>query len=470
MKSTEPAYGRAERLFSKGNRYVAAGEADRGEACFREVIALFPDLPEAHTNLALLLEKKGRAEEAEAHYRRSIELDPDRGTGYLNLGAFLAARKRFAEAELAYQKALALLPDSPAVWSNLGVLKASLKKEEEGEQCYRKALEIDPDYRRAAFNLSYLLLRQGRYEEGWRFFEARDWHAWLERHIPCPRWQGEPLAGRSLLIGFEGGHGDMIMLSRFAAVLKGKGARLITLICHPALKSLFKDLAGVDAVYSFEEEIPSVEADFWTPPFSIPFYCKTRLDTIPDRLPYLHPDPALLDFWGRELAAQADPGALRVGLVWKGSAEFENDAERSLPGLDAIASWGTIPGIRFFSLQKGAAEEEASDPPAGLSLINLGPRIGDFADSAAIVANLDLVITVDTAVAHLAGALGKACWVLLPYYQTDWRWLKERPDSPWYPQVMRLYRQTEIGRWGRVAKEVRTALQRLANLPLQGGG
>ncbi len=444
---------------------MSEGDAREAEASFRGAIRLAPDFAEAHANLGLLLDQEGMPAEAEHHYLHSLTLNPDLGKTHMNLGGLLADQKRFEEAEAAYRRALELIPNSPAAWSNLGVLLACRKQEKEAEQSYRTAIDLDPDYRLAYFNLSYLLLRQGRFEEGWRCLEKRNWYARLEKDIPCPRWRGESLKGRSVMIGFEAGHGDMIQFCRYAAVLKALGAAQITLICHPALKTLFTTMDGVDTVYAFDETFPPSQWDFWTPPLSMPFYCRTRLYSIPADIPYLHSDRKLSERWSSLLSGQCVPPDVRVGLVWKGSTRFENDADRSLPDLKTLESLGTLAGVRFFSLQKGAGEDEAASPPVGLPLVNLGPRISDFADSAAVVMNLDLIVCVDTAIAHLTGALGKDCWVLLPDYKTDWRWLTGRIDSPWYPGVMRLFRQPSMGDWATVVAEVRVALQRFAATP-----
>jgi Flp pilus assembly protein TadD len=450
----------AEALFFEGNRCLNAGDDARAEACFRLALQIAPDFAEAHANLGLLLERHGVSEIAERCYRRSIELAPNYAETYLNLGALLAGKKRFNEAETAYRQTIALQPDSPAGWSNLGVLYACMQRESEAEQCYRTAMRIDESYAKARFNLSYLLLRQGRFEEGWRCLEARDWYATLDAHLACRRWQGESLVDKSILIGVEAGHGDMIQFCRYAVVLKARGAASVTVLCHPALETLFAQLDGVDAVIALDAQIPASGWDFWTPPLSIPYHCKTRLDSIPATIPYLRAPPQQRAAW----AARLPPGEFRVGLVWKGGALFENDAERSLPALDVLAPLWSVAGVRFFSLQKGAGEDEAARPPGGLSLVNLGPDLTDFAETAAVIANLALVISVDTAVGHLAGALGKPCWLLLPAYKTDWRWLTGRTDTPWYPGVMRLFRQVESGRWDDVVAEVVIALEQVARL------
>ena len=450
---------RAEALFFAGNRLRADGQSARAEQCWREAIGLLPDFAEAHANLALLLDQCGLKIEAERHYRHALACHPDDGQTQLNLAVMLAGQKRFAAAQTAYRDALRLLPESAVVWSNLGVLQACMKHEDDAERSYRRAIELDPDYALAQFNFSYLLLRQGRYEEGWRRLEARNWYALLEDYFDCPRWQGEALDGKSVLIGVEAGQGDMIQLCRYAAVLKSRGASAVTLLCQPALKTLFLTAAGVDAVIAINEAVPKSGWGLWTPPFSIPFHCQTRLDNIPARLPYLAADPHRVACWSARLAHGGAPGELRVGLCWKGSASFENDDQRSLPALDVLAPLGAVAGVRFFSLQKGVGEDQAAQPPAGLPLVNLAPQLSDFSDTAAIIENLDLVISVDTAVAHLTGALGKRCWLLLPDYKTDWRWLTERSDSPWYPGVMRLFRQRAMGDWTSVVGELVAALR-----------
>ena len=458
-----PNRSEAEALFFQGIRYMQTGDNGNAEICFENAVQLAPDLAEAHTNLAMLLGLRNEDQAAEMHYQCSIASNPCYSQTHLNLGVLLAKQKRFIEAEAAYRKAIELNAGSPDAWSNLGVLYACMKRETEAERCYRTALFLDETYAKARFNLSYILLRQGRFEEGWQSLEARDWYAALAEQLLMPRWQGESLAGKSLLICFEAGFGDVIQFCRYAEILKEQGASVITLLCHPPLKKLLSRLAGVDAIISFNEPLPSSGFDFWTPLLSIPHHCKTRLDSIPARIPYLHASADRIEKW-QPLVPQH---GLRVGLVWRGSTQFENDADRSLPSLVLLAPLWSIKNITFISLQKGAGENEV--PPDGLPLTSLGPQLADFADTAAVVACLDLVICVDTAVAHLAGALGKPCWVLLPDYKTDWRWLTERRDSPWYPEVMRLFRQSSMGDWTPVIADVVSELERMVkeaeNLP-----
>jgi hypothetical protein len=431
-----------------GNHRMAAGDVAGAETCFLRALALEPMHGPARANLGYLKERQGALAEAEFHYLQAIALMPDHAQLYQNLGVLLLREKRFAESESAMRTAVEVAPESASAWCQLGVLLACTHREFEGEECYRQALTLDPEHARARFNLSYLLLRQARFAEGWRMLDAR----WLFDAIPqsfdCPFWEGEPLEGKSVIVCLEAGHGDMIHFIRYVTQLK---AARVAVLCQPGLKRLFATLAGVDEVYALGEQVPE-DWDFWTRAMRLPGLFGTELDSIPAAVPYLSAQPELVRHWREQLPQQG----LRVGLAWKGNPNFESDADRSLPSLMTLAPLAAVQA-HFVSLQKGAGEEEALRPPAGMSLHAIGPQLGDFADTAAVIANLDLVISVDTAVAHLAGAMGKPCWLLLPDYRCDWRWMTERDDSPWYPS-MRLFRQPPGGGWAPVIAAVATAL------------
>jgi cytochrome c-type biogenesis protein CcmH/NrfG len=447
----------AEHLFFEGNRLLAAGEAGAAESAFSQAVALAPELAEAWSNLALLHERAGDDASAETCHRRAIRALPDNLSIILNLGAFLLRRKCLDEAQALLLGAVAAAPDAAPAWSMLGVILTCQKQAAQAEQCFRHALALAPDHRKARFNLAYGLLRQGRLAEGFAALEARDGTQRLAAHFNCARWSGEPLAGKSIIIGVEGGHGDMLQFCRYTAVLKARGATHVSLVCHPALTSLLRSLTGVDRVFSFDDEVPRSGWDFWTLPLSLPHLCGTDLDTIPAAIPYLRPHPGRIAHWQSRLP---DTG-MKIGLAWKGNPRFENDADRSLPGLEVLAPLGRVSGVQFVSLQKGPGEEQALSPPTGQALLALGQDFDDFEDCAAVIAGLDLVISVDTAVAHLAGSMGVPCWVLLPDYQTDWRWMTERTDSPWYPQHMRLFRQRpDAEGWAAVIDDVVQALAR----------
>ena len=460
----------AEQFFYEGNRLREASDFSAAELHFRQALALNPRFAEAWANLGNIQSIQSKFSDAEASLRRAIVLRASLEEAQLMLGVLLMNQKRFVEAEHAYREYLRLAPNSAPAWSNLGVLFACQKREAEAEQCYRHALSLDANFKKASFNLSYILLRQERWEEGWRCLEYRWQYEQLDSHFECPRWKGESLNGKSLMIAFEAGHGDMIFYVRYVSLLKQLGARRVSLICHPGLTQLFKTLAGVDELFSFNDMVPKSGWDYWSPPMSLPYFCQTRPDTIPAPIPYLAAEPDKVDFWQARLAQfspELPADGLKVGIVWRGSALFENDADRSIDSLEVLRPLTQVPNIQLISLQKGAGEGEALQPPAGFDLLALGGELQDFSDTAALITCLDLVISVDTAVAHLTGALGKPCWVLLPDYRTDWRWHSDRADSPWYPQRMRLYRQSAAGNWSAVLDQVARDLNELVLQSIQ---
>ncbi len=443
----------AKELFFEGNRLMQSGKALIAENCFRNAIKIDPNFSEAWANLGHLRAKVGDVGYAEQCFRKSIALSPDLEPAHLMLGVMLMDLKRFAESEHLYREYLSQHQTSKAAWSNLGVLLACLKREDEAEQCYRRSLAIDSHYKNASFSLSYLLLRQQRWKEGWSRLEDRWQYPILEKHFSCPRWRGDSLFDKSLIIGFESGHGDMIFYSRYIRELRQQGVRRLAMICHPGLKKLFGTLAGVDQLYSFDDEVPATGWDYWTAPMSLPNFCMTRSHNIPAHIPYLFADSALVQHWQASLPS----GGMRVGLVWRGNPQFENDTDRSIPSLLEFEPLADLPGVHFIGLQKGQGEDDIR--PLGMDYLPLGKQFNDFADTAAVIQSLDLVISVDTAVAHLAGAMGKACWVLLPDYRCDWRWHAQGDTTPWYPEKMRFFRQPAGGGWGPVVRSVRNELR-----------
>jgi Flp pilus assembly protein TadD len=443
---------------------------DEAEACHRRAIALVPDNAAAHTNLGLLLQAQHRDAEAETCQRRAVALAPEQGEAHTNLGNLLADHGDPREAEAHLRRALELSTDPAPAHQNLGVFLAAQGRDDEAEACFRNALVERAVYPLAELNLSRLLLAQGRFAEGWRLHEARHHPALHDNGIPPPEgdipvWRGESLAGKALLIWPEQGFGDQIQFCRYVPWLKQQGAARVTLVCQRPLAALFGTLPGVDAVVAADVvdnvfRAPGAdlgEHDFWTFPLSLPRLAGTDLTTLPAApIPYLRPAPALSAAWSAhwQTAESNDHGAraLRVGVVWRGNPKHDNDADRSLPGLATLAPLWSVPGVRFASLQAGRS---ASDAP----VLDWGGELRDFADTAAAVSALDLLVCVDTSIAHLAGALGRPCWVLLPQHRTDWRWLRGRADSPWYPVGMRLFRQPARGAWAPVVDVLRAALQ-----------
>ncbi|MBF0181002.1 MAG: tetratricopeptide repeat protein [Magnetococcales bacterium] len=439
-----------------GNRLLDKGCLEEAEAACREAIRLRPGNAEFYYNLGNICLARKRPDAAETAWREALRLRPGHLASLINLGAVRKAGGRRAEAEAAWREALRVDPGCVAALGNLGVSMHDAKRFPEAEAFWREALRLAPADGDAASNLGMLLLKLGRFGEGWSLFESRSGQQGSTTRVPdlaSPRWRGEALAGRSLLVIGEQGHGDEIQFCRFAPWLRERGASRITLACRPSLAPLIGTLDGVDQVVDVTRIGDLSGCDCWCFLLSLPGLLGIGPETIPACLPYLHVLPERDAYW-RELLPS---GEFRVGLAWKGSATHARDGERSLPGLSSLAPLWGVAGVRFVGLQKGAGEEEAANPPHGQPLLPLGARLRDYADTAAVVARLDLVITPDTSLAHVCGALARPCWLLLPW-NADWRWREEREDSPWYPGVMRLFRQSSPGDWSGVARRVAWAL------------
>jgi tetratricopeptide (TPR) repeat protein len=440
------------------------GRIAEAEAVFRQALAVLPDDASLQSNLGLLLENSGRYAEAESCLRQAVALSPDSpnsGEILSNLAGLLARLDQVAEAESLYRRAIALQPDFAIGHSNLGVLYTVLLRHEEAEQALRRALALQPDNLQAQSNMAQLLLSLGRWREAWPLHEGRQLvfagGSTGPAAVPpaCPQWQGESLLGKAIVVLPEQGLGDEIQFCRYLAWLKAQGPRQLTLVCRPAQKALMQTLAGPDVVLGLDEAAPFIEQhDYWVFLLSLPLHAGTTPDTIPGPVPYLFADRQRQQALAPWLAGAVRPAVKRVGVVWRGNPGHTNDADRSLPGLHTLAPLWAVDGVRFFSLQIGA---QASTQLVGQPLVDLAPAIETLADSAALLSQLDLLISVDTSMAHLAGALGVPCWILLPRYKTDWRWLQGRSDSPWYPLV-RLFRQQGRGDWRAPVDELAAAL------------
>jgi tetratricopeptide (TPR) repeat protein len=455
-----------EALINLGLTLDEQGKHSEAEACYIRSIELVPDSAIAHFNLGVSLVAQGRIVEAEGANRRALEINPNISQAYFNLGHILGSLQRYAEAEACYRGALSIKDDFVEAYCNLGYILKDTKRLSEAETCFRKALELRPGFLIAMHNLSMVLLAQGRYEEAWPYHECR-YDPRLEKstailpQLSFPQWRGEPLEGKSLLIWYEQGLGDYIQFVRYASLLKGRGVSRLTLVGPAPLKDLLETVDGVDQFIIDVAPTKVPEHDFWSFPMSLPLHFSTTLENLPNKLPYLYARSDRIERWRDHLPASG----LKVGLVWKGNKLHKNDANRSLPGLNVLSPLWHVPNITFVSLQKLQGEEEAMQAPDTQAIIALGSSMLDMADTAAIVAQLDLVICVDTAVAHLTGALGKPCWVLLPAYGSDWRWLDDRSDSPWYPEVVRLFRQTTSGNWDDTIATLAMSLAKWASEP-----
>jgi tetratricopeptide (TPR) repeat protein len=323
-------------------------------------------------------------------------------------------------------------------------------KLDEAAACYRRALELRPDYADAHWNQSLLLLLTGDLERGWAKYEWR-WKIkqWSPRDFPQTLWDAQPLEGRTILLHAEQGLGDTIQFARYASLVKERGGAVIV-ECQRPLLSLLASCAGIDRLVGQGDELPPF--DVQVPLLSLPGIFHTSLRDIPATVPYLFAHPSLVERWRQELGGIA---GFKIGIAWRGSPIHKNDRARSIP-LSCFEPLAGLPDIHLFSLQKGAGTEELQDARDHFPVAELGSRLEDFMDTAAVLKNLDLVITCDTAVAHLAGALGVPVWVAIPF-APDWRWLLGRSDSPWYP-TMRLFRQKKLGNWEDVFEEIKAEL------------
>lgn len=436
------------------NAYALA-RYDEAEKFLRMILTTRPDYVDAYNDLGIILKVLGRPDEAISVYQQALALDADNAKLYNNLANIFKENGDFEPAEDHYRQALLRDPSYVDAHRNLGVLYKEFHRYGDAEASYRQALLHDPQSIETQSNLSFLLLEQGRFEEGWHLYETRyDPQinpTFFRPEFPFPQWSGEPLKERSILILPEQGYGDEIQFVRYLSELKKRGASRITLLCKDPLKRLFSTLDTIDRVITSLEEIE--EHDYWSFLLSLPLHCNTTLETIPARLPYL----SVNDEWIDRRIAPRD--TLNVGIVWRGSASHDNDHNRSLNTLAALSQLWQIAGTTFYSLQKEPTHEDTLLLDQ-LPIIDLSHYMDDFADTAALISQLDLVICVDTAIAHLCGALGKECWVLLPFTLCDWRWLEEREDSPWYPNVMHLFRQTSPKSWEQTILRVADALEK----------
>jgi tetratricopeptide (TPR) repeat protein len=429
------------------------------ESCCQKLVALTPHSAESHYSYGNILQKQERLQEAEKSYQQALALQPDYVDAHINYGNLLQKLKRFTEAEKSYRTVLAIKPNSVEMYNNLGMLLAKQERFAEAESCYSQAFALQPDYADGHCNVGMLLMLQGRLKEGWAEYQWV-YHPNMNNpsrptppSLPIPQWQGGSLQGKTILILSEQGFGDMIQFARYAELLQQAGAK-VWIVVKPPLVELFQTLPWIERILHIEEPLPP-GCDFWTFPLALPFRFQTDLDTVPCTVPYLGIDAKKAAWWKIWLDKQIPKNHKRIGLVWAGRPTQGNDKNRSL-NLNQFAVFAHLPTITFVSLQLGDKAEQLKDAPEGFNILDAGSFIQDFTDSAALLQNLDLLITVCSAPAHLAGALNVPVWTLIskPF---DWRWLLNRSDSVWY-KSMRLFRQPVSGDWQSVLEEVKAAL------------
>lgn len=481
----------AEVLRGRGQVQEALHEPLQALASYECAARIAPEDALAHMYCAYVLFSEGRFDEALARCHRALQLAPTllpalnlRGMALLKLNLFDEALQSFdlalaiapqesrvrnnrglalygldrpEEALLEFDHAIRLEPDRAASYNDRGCVLARLNRHADALADFTKALQLDPHCIVGKWNESISRLALGEYRLGWALYESRFELAALpgsDRGLPL--WQGEDIAGKTILLTAEQGLGDVLQFVRYAPLVAARGANVVLLV-QPSLTRLLSSVEGVQHVVDLNA--PTPDAELYCPLMSLPHRFQTSVETIPACIPYIHAAPSDIAVWKARMAADGPEQALRVGLVWAGSArkslanrEMANaDARRSIT-LQHFAPCARVPEILFYSVQKGEPAAQAAMPPAGMRLIDHTASLLDFGQTAALVMNLDLLITVDTSVAHLAGALGQPVWVL-NRFDRCWRWLQGRADTPWYPS-MRLFQQTETGQWEMVMEAV----------------
>jgi tetratricopeptide (TPR) repeat protein len=443
----------ADSLYNQGSVLRKLGRHEEALRNFDRVLTIKPEYAKAHNNRGLTLDALGRGDHAVKSYERALAIAPDFVEALNNRGNALQKLDRHKDALACYDRALAINPHYAEVLNNRGRSLSFLGHHEEALADCSRAIALKPDYIDAQWNEALLRLRLGDFSVGWRQYEWR-WKRGeglkRQRTFDKPLWLGEsPVAGKTILVHYEQGLGDTIQFARYAPLLAEQGARVI-LEVQPPLKSLLSPIGDCIEVIGAGEEIPNF--DLQCPIMSLPLAFRTDLATIPGKIPYLTVRSEWLQQWNKCLPPRQ---GLRVGIVWSGNATHKNDHNRSI-ALTQIAPIFDLPDIQFISLQKDPRDGDAEILTGNPRILDFCALLRDYSDTAALIAQVDLVISVDTSVAHLAGALGKPAWILLPLC-SDWRWLLDRDDSPWYPTA-RLFRQPSIGDWDSVIRRVRQEL------------
>jgi tetratricopeptide (TPR) repeat protein len=478
---------------------------DESISVLRQAIALRPEYAEAHHALGISLGASDRADEAIASIERALQFKPEYPEALTALGTLLLSQKRPTEAIEPFQRALSLRPEFPEALVGLGDALCQTNRAVASVTCFEQALSLRPGFVEAEVNLRLALVKAGRvaeaialfrkalakepddaglhwhlgdalvltgdYKQGWAELEWRRKHEafkpWgLKANTKLRAWQGEPLNGQYILLWVEQGYGDAIQFARYASLIKQRGGRVI-LGCPPEMIALLSSILDIEHAITRAEDAPP-EMMLHCSAMSVPHILGTTVATIPAQVPYLFPDESKVQHWQQRLSGDR---RLKVGFTWQGRPAHDNDLNRSIP----LKRWGPLAamqGVSVYSLQKWKPPAGAEQSLPELSMTDWTEELPDFADTAAFVTNLDLVIAVDTAVAHLAGALGKPVWVMIPF-APDFRWMLNREDSPWYP-TMRLFRQPRPLEWEepirRVANELAKLRDNVANAHGRSGG
>jgi TPR repeat/Tetratricopeptide repeat len=462
----------AKAHYNLGVALFNQGRIEEAVSQYRQALHFDPDKVEAHNNLANLLQHLGRLDEAVASYHQALRCRPDCAEAFTNLGTALTVLGRLDEAIACYRQALHFQPHCAEICNNLGLALIEQGKPEDALASFDQAVRIKPSYGEPRWNRSLLWLLGGDFANGWSEYEWR----WTQpnmarRSFQQPGWDGNALGGRTILLHAEQGLGDTLQFIRYVPLVQERGGHVI-LECHPALLRLLAGFPGIHQLIGQGSQLPAF--DVQAPLLSLPRIFHTSLATIPSNVPYLKADPTLEAYWRRKMSGVRCPMSdvknassglghrtsnigrcFRIGIAWQGNPTHRYDRQRSIPARH-FACLAKVPRVHVISLQKGPGTEQLPALGGSIPILDLGNHLDDksgpFVDTAAVMMNLDLVITSDTAVAHLAGALGIPVWIALPAVP-DWRWLLKREDSPWYPGT-RLFRQTRCNDWEAVFESI----------------
>lgn len=438
--------------FALGRLMEGEARFAEAEASYREVVRLDRAHAQGQTNLGCVLHRQGRIDEAVACYRKALQLEPGQPEALRNLTLVAGGADNLSEALKGFEHRLISHPHDAEAHFQAGHLHLHLGHHAEALTAYERAIALEPDRADFRFARSQLLLLLGDYAQGWREYEWRwrlpSFSAPMVR-FSQPRWDGRALKG-TLLVHSEPGFGDVFQLVRYVALAAERCTRVVV-ECRSAVAGLMANVEGVAQVVREGDPLPEFDAHI--PPIAFPYIFGTTLETVPWRGPYIAPDPPRVQEWS-SLVAASNARERKVGVVWTGNPENRNNRERSVTP-QQLGCLAQASNVSFFSLQKGA-DAQLGDLPAGMHFVDLTPRIRDFSDTAALLTQLDLVISVDTSVAHLAGAMDRPTWVLLPF-SADWRYHVGRRDNPWYPR-MQLFRQQGHDDWSAPLQQLTEAL------------
>ncbi len=432
--------------------YALSGQGMLREAmeCLGQALRINPNHAEAYNDLGNVYYKQERLAEACQCFQNALQINPNHFSAATSEGVIHARQGNLIKAEECFRRVLGFDPSNAEANLNLGSAHICQGQFAEGAECFEKTLAIDPAHKMALWNRSILRLAQGDFAGGWLVFHQRDP---LPRIIPDifprPQWDGSSLEGKTIVLIAEQGLGDTIQFIRYAELVKKRGGRVL-LECQSSLRGLLEGAAGVDQVIPQGQSLPPADVQF--PLMGLPIIFKTTIDTIPAKMPYLRAEPKLLKKWQENLGFLE---GFKIGIVWQGNTTQRDDRQRSVP-LAMFAPLAAVPGVRLVSLQVGPGREQLAK--AGFRVTDLGKQFdpSSLNDLAAVLPNLDLVISVCTSVAHLTGALGIHAWVALQFVP-HWIWLLQGSMSPWYP-TLRLFRQTKYGAWKEVFEQMAVAV------------